>query len=220
MIVDSLRALSKTPYFHEWASHIFLSSTLVLDFLNNVLNAWMVVLFGIDYGLSLPSLSACHGVYVSLHFIKILSVQVAFHDCLHKIFSLHVISDYKLFVQGSELDRSVRNYKRVTVNVVRNLHWFIRLDCFEDFFECFFITWNWRTICVNFYFPLLENVYSLLTWNLRYLFVGSEYLFMNFFGNFDVKIFCPVTHVKQARFQYSEWILSTNLFSQIVLQFC
>lgn len=75
------------------------------------------------------------------------------------------------------------------------------------------------TIGVNLHFAFLENVDSLLSWNLDYLLAWGEYFFVDLFSYFDLKFLCPVAHVKQAWLQYSLGVFTTDLFSQIIMKF-
>lgn len=76
----------------------------------------------------------------------------------------------------------------------------------------------WCSVSVNLYFSFLKNVQSLLAWDLQNFLIGSEDFLVEFFGNFNLKSFGPVTDIKKTWFYNLEGILLTDLLPKIIMQ--
>ena len=70
---------------------------------------------------------------------------------------------------------------------------------------------------MNLDFAFLENIHSLLVRDLKNLLIGGKDFFMEFFGDFDLKLFGPVADVKETRLDDSESILLTDFLSKIIM---
>ena len=75
-----------------------------------------------------------------------------------------------------------------------------------------------RPIGMNLYLSLLEDVNALFPRRLDDLLTRGEYFFMDLFGDFNLELLCPVAYVKQAGFQNSQRVLSTDLLPQVIVQ--